>query len=80
MTLELKIFDYLDRENGYRTVQEITKAVGSTEVRVGKLCDTIYWNMGNGGMLRSILNPELGHPGKMILYATKYFVEDNPHR
>ncbi len=71
MTLDDKIFDYLDRENGYRTVQEITRAVGTTEVRVGKLCDKLYWNV-NNGMQRSVLRPEPGHPGKMVLYATKY--------
>ena len=74
MTLDQKILDYLDHVNGYRTVEEIAEAVGATENRIIKLCEDLYPDAKNG-MQRSI-GAEPGHPSKMILYATKYLVED----
>ncbi len=79
MNLKTKILDYLDHVVGYRTSEEIAEAVGSTEDRVTKLCGDLYWDIKNG-MQRSIFRSEPGHPGEIVLYATKYFVEDNPLR
>ncbi len=78
MTLDQKIIDYLDHVEGYRSVKEIILAVGTTEVRIGKLCEKLYWDV-NNEMQRSI-GAEPGHPSDMVLYATKYCVEDNPLR
>ncbi len=74
MKLDKKIVDYLDHVSGYRSVEKIAEAVGSTEDRVAKLCEDLYWGM-NNGMLRSI-GAEPRRLGEMTLYATKYLVED----
>ena len=76
MTLDQKIIDYLDHVEGYRSVKEIALSVGTTEFQVGKVCQKLYWDV-NNGMQRSI-GAEPGHPSDMVLYATNYFVDDNP--
>lgn len=49
MTLDERILDYLEREDGYRWTTDIAAAIGVVdEVGVGRRCAELYWENKNG--------------------------------